>query len=67
MSKLIKSKLCGRGNTCCPEVEQTSESNFTITDDFGGKVSLTREEFFMLQDVINQAKHQFYFKKNTTK
>ena len=42
-------RLCKGGGTCCPIVEKTNEG-FEISDDFGGKVKLTSDEFSMLKD-----------------
>lgn len=36
-------KLC-RAGSCCPIVEKIGENEFTITDDYDGKVKLTGEE-----------------------
>ena len=41
-----KFKLCGEGK-CCPEVEVKNDE-IVITDDFGGKVKLTREQVRIL-------------------
>ena len=43
--------LCGGKGRCCPIVENTGE-NFTISDDYNGKVTLTPEELKMLGDAI---------------
>ncbi len=39
--------LCGRGKSCCPVVE-TITDGYTISDDYEGKVKLTKEEAKML-------------------
>lgn len=54
----IKFTMCGRGNTCCPAIEQVSDKVFRITDDYKGSVILTREELLQLEQVINQVKSQ---------
>ena len=41
-------RLCKTGS-CCPIVEKTEEG-YNISDDFGGKVKLTEEQFSMLKD-----------------
>ncbi len=43
-----KFKLCSEGK-CCPEVT-VKEDQVIITDDFGGKVRLTKEQFRILRD-----------------
>ena len=50
--------LCKAGS-CCPTVlkDETGEQ-FTITDDFGGKVSLTKDELAMLKDAITHFSSQ---------
>ena len=40
--------LCGRPGKCCANIEIT-EYGYLITDDFGGKVKLTKEEFEMMR------------------
>ena len=42
----MKFSLCAK-NSCCPEVEIV-DNNVTISDDFGGKVTLSKEEVNML-------------------
>jgi len=42
--------LCGRPSACCPVVN-IERDNITITDDYGGKVVLTKDQFVMLKDV----------------
>lgn len=39
--------LCRRNNGCCPTVIST-ETGYTITDDYDGKVELTLDEAKML-------------------
>ena len=39
--------LCRKGSKCCPVVT-TTESGYTITDDYDGKVQLTKDEAQML-------------------
>jgi len=43
-----KFKLCSEGK-CCPEVT-VKDDQVIITDDFGGKVKLTREQVLILLD-----------------
>ncbi len=41
---------CRRGSNC-PTIHP-KDDGFDITDDFGGKVSLTNEEFFELAEAV---------------
>lgn len=50
-------RMCRKGSACCPIVEKVEE-NFELSDDFGGKVKLTKEQFNMLKDVVE------HFEKN---
>jgi hypothetical protein len=43
-----KYTLCGRG-ACCPTLIDNEDGTFTITDDYGGKVKLTKEQLIQLQ------------------
>jgi hypothetical protein len=54
----FKFTLCGRPGTCCPVVEQTSDTEYTITDDFGGSVKITQEQMALMQAVVDHAKTQ---------
>lgn len=42
--------LCRQGS-CCPAIEQNADG-FTISDDFGGKVQLSPEEFGLLSKAV---------------
>jgi len=55
---MTKITLCGRGK-CCPEANFTS-TGLIITDDYGGRVTLTIEEATMLAKAIkaNRAKKE---------
>ncbi len=44
-------RLC-RAGSCCPIVEKVNENEFTISDDYNGKVRLTKDEFQMLKDAL---------------
>jgi hypothetical protein len=46
-------KLC-RPGSCCPIVEKINNDEFIISDDYNGKVRLTKGEVEMLNDVIEQ-------------
>lgn len=52
----FKFTLCGRPGTCCPVVEQVSDQEYTITDDFGGSVRITREQLALMQTVVDHAR-----------
>ncbi len=43
--------LCGRAK-CCPVVTMNDDKTVTITDDYGGKVTLTDEQIEMLKSVL---------------
>ena len=45
-------RLC-RAGSCCPIVEKVSENEFTISDDYKGKVRLTKDEVQMLKDALD--------------
>jgi len=40
--------LCGKPRGCCPEIS-IDENNILITDDYGGEVKFTTEEFELLK------------------
>ena len=44
-------RLC-RAGSCCPIVERVNENEFTISDDYNGKVRLSKDEVQMLKDAI---------------
>jgi hypothetical protein len=44
--------LCGKGR-CCPILEKT-ETNYTLVDDYGGKVVLTPDELDLLSIAIEK-------------
>ena len=50
-------RLCRKGS-CCPLVERVSEDEFTISDDYAGKVRLTKDELTMLKDSIDHFEKQ---------
>ncbi len=47
----MKITLCSRPNACCPTVE-TTEYGFTVKDDFGGSVKLTKEQMRILKEKV---------------
>jgi hypothetical protein len=44
-------KLCKQGS-CCVQVNKIEENRFEMTDDYDGKVVLTKEEFLMLKEAV---------------
>jgi len=44
-------RLC-RAGSCCPIVEKVNENEFTISDDYKGKVRLTKDEVQMLKEAF---------------
>ena len=48
--KMKSYNLCGRG-ACCPHLHDNEDGTFTITDDYGGKVTLTKDELQQLQSL----------------
>jgi hypothetical protein len=38
--------------SCCPIVEKVNENEFTISDDYNGKVRLTKDEVQMLKEAF---------------
>jgi len=50
-------KLCCRKGSC-PIVERVSEEEFTISDDYNGKVRITKEQMGILKSTIE------HFEKN---
>lgn len=62
MNRLNESsvKLCTRGSRCCPVVTEITSGNNTggleITDDYGGKVTLTASERDMLNSYLKDPK-----------
>jgi hypothetical protein len=50
---MFKYTLCGRSSSCCPVINE-EEDNFTISDDYGGQIKLTKDEFLMLKEAVQQ-------------
>ena len=49
--------LCGcRKGSNCPTITPNSDGNINITDDFGGKIQITEEEFLMFSDAVSHYK-----------
>ena len=47
-----KITLCRQGSKCCPTVER-EEDGYVINDDFGGKVTLTKDQMLLLGDAVD--------------
>lgn len=50
-------KLCRKGS-CCPIVERVTEDEYTIADDYNGKVKLTKDQLQMVKESLE------YFEQN---
>lgn len=44
-------RLC-RAGSCCPVVEKINDGEYSITDDFEGKVKITKEQLSILKEAI---------------
>lgn len=44
-------RLC-RAGSCCPVVEKVGEDEYSITDDYQGKVKITKEQLSILKEAI---------------
>ena len=44
-------RLCKAGS-CCVRIEKVEENRFDFFDDYGGKVTLNKEEFDMLKEAV---------------
>ncbi len=49
----LKYTMCS-GKSCCPVLTEIEDNKFTITDDYDGKVVLTKEELTLLKDFLNK-------------
>ena len=49
----IKYTMCAN-KSCCPVLEELSDGNFQITDDYEGKVLLTKEELTLLKTFLQK-------------
>lgn len=47
----MKFSLCGRAK-CCPQADVNENGTITITDDYGGKVQLTKDNVKQLYDTL---------------
>jgi hypothetical protein len=48
--------MCGRPGSCCPVLTEVEDNKFTITDDYNGKVVLTKEELSLLKNFLADQK-----------
>jgi hypothetical protein len=48
----IHYKMCNN-QSCCPILSEIEDNKFTITDDYEGKVLLTRDELKLLKTFLN--------------
>jgi hypothetical protein len=46
-------KMCAN-KSCCPVLTEIEDNKFTITDDYDGKVLLTKEELDLLKKFLNE-------------
>lgn len=51
--KLLKYKMCA-ARSCCPQIEQVEDDKFIITDDYNGKVQLSKDELVLLQKYLTE-------------
>ena len=51
--KKLKLVLCA-GQRCCPVLEQVDDKTFQLSDDFGGKVILEKEQIALLKEMLNE-------------
>jgi hypothetical protein len=49
--KKLKYTMCS-GKSCCPILTEIEDNKFTITDDYNGKVLLTKEELTLLKNFL---------------
>jgi hypothetical protein len=49
----LKYTMCS-GKSCCPILTELEDGTFTITDDFNGKVLLTKEELTLLKTFLSK-------------
>lgn len=52
-TKKLKYVMCG-SKSCCPVFTQIDDNKFEITDDYNGKVVLTKEELELLKTFLNK-------------
>jgi len=53
VSKRLKYTMCSN-NSCCPVISEIENNQFIITDDYEGKVTITRDELLLLKNFLNE-------------
>lgn len=48
----LKYVMCS-GKSCCPVITEVENDTFVITDDYNGKVILTKDELNLLKTFLN--------------
>jgi hypothetical protein len=46
-------KLECKAGSCCPIIKKLENQSFEVTDDYDGKVLLTKEQLLMFKDAID--------------
>lgn len=46
--------LCNPKKTCCPVLEKVSDDVYTLSDDYQGKVRLSRDELSMMAEAFKK-------------
>jgi len=44
--------MCGRPGKCCPVAKVYDDGKIIITDDYGGKVTITKEQLLSLVEQV---------------
>lgn len=57
--------LCRKGSNCgCPTITPNTDKTVSITDDFGGKINITEDEFLMMSRAVSHYKKSKKLDKN---
>ena len=49
--------LCKKGSNCgCPTITPNLDNTISITDDFGGAIKITEDEFLMMSKAVSHYK-----------
>lgn len=51
--KPLKYKMCAN-KSCCPVLTELEDNTFTITDDYNGKVTLSKDELILLKQFLDK-------------
>lgn len=43
---------CGKGR--CPAIKKNNNNEYTLTDDYGGKVKLTKDQLSVIQEALKE-------------